>query len=100
MYHANPAASAAPGAGLRCHSRILFEAKSGAWEALSEGQLYSSPPARQAFHRSYPLDRIAWTIAHGPRISSEALRKGIEERADRGNHAAPRWKHSMHNTGP
>ena len=27
---------------------------------------------------------------------SEAFRQGIEERADRGHHPAPRWEHSVH----
>src|SRR5690348_17592111 len=58
------------------------------------GSIAASPLARQAVPPKLLLGWIA--IARGPRICCEALRKGIEERTDGGNHAAPRWKHGMH----
>jgi len=48
---------------------------------------------------AYPSGSIARAIVHEPRIGGEALRKGIEERADGRNHPAPRGEHSVHNTG-
>ena len=100
MCHANRAASAASDATRRCNSCIVLS-QGTASEASTGGRLsMPSPLARQAVRPKLLLGRIALAIAHGPRICCEALRKGIEERADRGNHAAPRWKHSMHDTGP
>ena len=69
--------------------RILFEPywDLGGLNRRAALRLSHRPHARRSTE-TFPLGWIAWAIAHGPRISGEALRKGIEERADRGNHPA------------
>ena len=99
-YLADRAASLAPEARLRRHSHISLS-QGGVGRPQLEGAPYSALIARASGGFSgLPLCLIASAIAHSPRISGEALRKRIEKRSDRGNHAAPRWEHSMDNTGP
>jgi len=90
------------GSGSTVSQPYFWLSQGGAWEASTGGRLYIRPhrPHVRRFLQRLPLGLIALAVAHGPRISCEALRKGIEERANRGNHAAPRWEHSMNNTGP